>query len=77
MPKKAVQILPSPIYPPNFFFMKYKIKKLFYISLIDFNHIFTLFKMSFKYTAIIIEPRKHKALCFVLNNMLECLSNEW
>ena len=33
--------------------------------------------MSYKYTAIIIEPRKHKALEFVLNNMLECLSNEW
>ena len=33
--------------------------------------------MSYKYTAIIIEPRKHKALEFVLNNMLECLSKEW
>lgn len=29
------------------------------------------------YTAIIIEPRKHKALYFVLNNVLQCLSNEW
>jgi hypothetical protein len=29
------------------------------------------------YTAIIIEPRKHKALYFVLNNALNCLSNEW
>ena len=29
------------------------------------------------YTAIIIEPRKHKALSFVLNNILENLSNEW
>ena len=33
--------------------------------------------MSYKYTAIIVEPRKHKALEFVLNNILECLSKEW
>lgn len=33
--------------------------------------------MTYKYTAIIIEPRKHKALSFVLNNILDCLSNEW
>lgn len=33
--------------------------------------------MDYKYTAIIIEPRKHKALLFVLNNILECLSEEW
>ena len=33
--------------------------------------------MEFKYTAFIIEPRKHKALHFVLHNMLDCLSNEW
>jgi len=32
---------------------------------------------NFKYTAIIIEPRKHKALEFVLNNACECLSDEW
>jgi hypothetical protein len=31
----------------------------------------------YKYTAIIVEPRKHKALEFVLNNVCECLSNEW
>jgi hypothetical protein len=30
-----------------------------------------------KYTAIIIEPRKHQALSFVLNNFLENLSDEW
>lgn len=29
------------------------------------------------YTGIIIEPRKHKALYFVLNNFLENLSNSW
>lgn len=29
------------------------------------------------YTAIIIEPRKHKALYFVLNNFLNNLSNAW
>jgi hypothetical protein len=33
--------------------------------------------MIYKYKAIIIEPRKHKALEFVLNNILECLSNDW
>jgi hypothetical protein len=33
--------------------------------------------MTYKYTAIIIEPRKHKALSFVLNNVCECLSEEW
>ena len=30
-----------------------------------------------KYTAVIIEPRKHKALPFVLNNFFENLSEEW
>jgi uncharacterized protein YlaN (UPF0358 family) len=30
-----------------------------------------------KYTAIIIEPRQHKALSFVLNNFLSNLSEEW
>ena len=29
------------------------------------------------YTAIIIEPRKHKALSFVLNNFLTNLSDDW
>jgi hypothetical protein len=29
------------------------------------------------YTAVIVEPRKHKALEFVLNNFLENLSKEW
>jgi Protein of unknown function (DUF5672) len=29
------------------------------------------------YTAIIIEPRKHKALYFVLHNVLDCLPSEW
>jgi hypothetical protein len=29
------------------------------------------------YTAIIVEPRKHNALSFVLNNFLENLSDEW
>jgi hypothetical protein len=31
----------------------------------------------FKYTAVIIEPRRHKALAFVLNNFLTNLSDEW
>jgi hypothetical protein len=29
------------------------------------------------HTAIIIEPRKHKALRFVLKNFLDNLSNDW
>ena len=33
--------------------------------------------MSYKYTAIIIEPRKHKAIEFVLNNVCDSLSNDW
>jgi len=31
----------------------------------------------YKYTAVIVEPRKHKALDFVLRNALDCLSKEW
>lgn len=31
----------------------------------------------YKYTAIIIEPRSHRALQFVLNNFLTNLSDEW
>ena len=31
----------------------------------------------YTYTAIIVEPREHKALSFVLNNFLENLSDEW
>lgn len=30
-----------------------------------------------KYTAIIVEPRKHRALSFVLDNFLSNLSDEW
>ena len=33
--------------------------------------------MYFKYTAVIVEPRKHKALGFVLKNFLNNLSDEW
>jgi len=33
--------------------------------------------MTYKYTAVIVEPRKHKAIEFVLNNVCDCLSNEW
>ena len=34
-------------------------------------------KIDYLYTAIIIEPREHKALSFVLHNFLKNLSNEW
>jgi hypothetical protein len=33
--------------------------------------------MAFKYTAMIIEPRRHKALGFVLKNFLTNLSEDW
>ena len=33
--------------------------------------------MDRKYTAIIVEPRRHAALRFVLNNSLECLPDNW
>jgi hypothetical protein len=33
--------------------------------------------MERKYTAIIVEPRKHKALEFVLDNFLNNLNNDW
>lgn len=48
-----------------------------------FNHITTNIKMgeyadqTHKYTAVIIEPRKHSALEFVLNNFLENLDERW
>jgi len=39
------------------------------------NITYTLFQSL--YTAIIVEPRQHKALSFVLKNFLDNLSNEW
>ena len=38
---------------------------------------YTYTKMTYLYTAIIVEPRKHAALQFVLQNFLENLSDEW
>ncbi len=32
---------------------------------------------NYKYTAVIIEPREHKALKYVLNNFLENLNEDW
>lgn len=49
-------------------FLKLYPNKL-YLRYESFNNI--------KYTAVIIEPRKHKALKFVLENFAENLSNEW
>ena len=59
---------------------------IFYIilALLIIYFIYILFKnktkesfSSQKYTAIIIEPRKHKALEYVLNNFLTNLNNDW
>ena len=33
--------------------------------------------MEYKYSAIMVEPRKHKAIEFVLKNICHCLSDEW
>ena len=32
---------------------------------------------SYQYTAVMVEPRKHKAIEFVLNNYLSCLDTNW
>ena len=45
---------------------------LFYIICLE-----NKFKNNEKYTAIIIEPRTHNALEFVLENFIENLSNNW
>ena len=42
-----------------------------------FNNNIEKYNNNKKYTAIIIEPREHKALEFVLNNFVENLSNDW
>lgn len=41
------------------------------------KNIYESFNNNGKYTAIIIEPRNHKALEFVLENFTENLSNDW
>lgn len=50
---------------------------LLIIFILKKNDIKESFENNGKYTAIIIEPRKHKALQFVLDNFCENLSNEW
>lgn len=56
------------------------------IALLILSLIYSLFKNNKenfdnnsknKYTAVIVEPRKHKALSFVLENFLTNLSEEW
>jgi hypothetical protein len=44
---------------------------------IDFEMTNTLKPNNSKYTAVIVEPRKHKALEYVLNNFLENLNSDW
>ena len=63
------------------FIKKYK---FIIIIIIIFYIIITYYKKNIidyynnnKYTAIIIEPRNHKALQLVLTNFLENLSDEW
>jgi hypothetical protein len=46
------------------------------VVFMNFNKILDYFN-NYKYTAVIIEPREHKALELVLTNFLQNLSNEW
>ena len=68
------------------FIKKYKFIIIIIIIIIIFYIIITYYKKNIidyynnnnnKYTAIIIEPRSHKALQLVLTNFLENLSDEW
>ena len=60
----------------NLVILLFVIFLLFLIGLVSFNKIH---KEGFgeQYTAIIVEPRKHKALSFVLKNALTNLPNNW
>ena len=51
--------------------------KILDIKPIHFNKMNVNMENNAKYTAIIIEPRTHKALEFVLNNFLENLNDDW
>jgi hypothetical protein len=54
---------------------------IFLIFLIYYNKYYNKYKNEsfhqYKYTAVIIEPREHPALEYVLNNFNDNLSNEW
>lgn len=50
---------------------------LLFVMYIIYNVNYEMFTDREKYTAIIIEPREHKALEYVLNNFLDNLSDEW
>jgi hypothetical protein len=51
---------------------------VFSLLMFLFYYVYCLFVANIgKYTAIIIEPREHKALAFVLNNFLENLDERW
>jgi len=55
---------------------------LFVIVLISFLHYFNTYTLlenfhEYKYTAVIIEPREHPALEYVLKNFNDNLSDEW
>lgn len=50
---------------------------LLILLFILYNVNYELFTDREKYTAIIIEPREHKALEYVLNNFLDNLSSDW
>jgi len=41
------------------------------------KNVLTKYEDVHQYTAIIVEPREHRSLLFVLNNFLENLSNKW
>jgi Protein of unknown function (DUF5672) len=60
--------------------MNYKFALIILLLIVLFimnNVNYELFKNNEKYTAIIVEPREHKALEYVLNNFIDNLSEEW
>jgi hypothetical protein len=50
---------------------------IFFVILYLLNPVELFTQNQEKYTAVIIEPRKHKALEYVLNNFLENLNDDW
>jgi hypothetical protein len=57
-------------YPKSNIYVNVKEKHIYFGPKIELSY-------QTKYTAVIIEPRCHKALHFVVKNMCENLSNEW
>ena len=64
----------------NFFILLFIILLIILFFIINKNKVelnYEYYPFNEYYSAIIIEPREHKALEFVLNNFIENLSNQW